>query len=147
MLRPCVIAATVVSLTLAGCSTPTQPLQSAALLAKQGVPRSVSQSTGSLGGTDGDRSHDPRATGAFRHDDFVITVHGVRLLPDYRVYAAYDVDATGQGPLEWANVDFVTTEDGKLWTLTLRCLRPITWVSRLSRMRGTDSPTPFRLEP
>lgn len=114
MSRLCGIAALLVSLTLAGCSTPTQPLPSLASIAKQGVPRA----TGSLGGTESDRSQASQVSGALRHDDFVITVHGVRLGPDMFVQATYDLNPESPWPAGWAGgMDFLTSLDGRLWEI------------------------------
>src|SRR5258706_11895841 len=94
-------AALLMSLTFAGCSTPTQPLPSPGSPSGQDVPRAVPQPIGSLGRTEGDRSQTREVTGAFRHDDFVITVHGVRLGPQMFVQATYDLDPESQWPLNW----------------------------------------------
>jgi hypothetical protein len=63
-----------------------------------------------------DRPEEVQVSGAFRHGDFVISVHGLRLEPDYEVQAVYDLDPESPWPLSWpGGMDFLTSHDGRLW--------------------------------
>lgn len=110
------IATFVVCLVAASCSTPTQPARSPGSPATQDVGLAAGQSTKSLEAIESGRSRDPQMSGAFRQDEFVISVHGVRLVPGLFVETFYDVDPECQWPLGWAGgMDFHASADGKLW--------------------------------
>lgn len=111
-----IIAVLLVAVAIMGCSKPTQPLQPPASLVGSVAPGASTQPAGVLHGIENGRSQAPQVSGAFRHDDFVITVHGVRLGPASMVQATYDLDRNSKWPLGWPDgMDFLTSMDGRLW--------------------------------
>jgi hypothetical protein len=106
------ITALCVGLASASCMQTTEPTHPSAVASRQSpaIP-SASLSEATLG-----RREEGQVSGAFRHGDFVITVHGVRLRPDMYVGATYDLDPESQWPVGWAaGMDFLTSIDGRLW--------------------------------
>src|SRR5262249_9041901 len=108
------VATVLVSLVLAGCSMPSQPVRESLLGSDRS--RETARPTVLVNSTEADRSQGPWVSGAFRQDNLVITVHGVRLSPDLSVQATYDLDPGSPWPTGWAEgMDFLTSVDGRLW--------------------------------
>jgi len=110
------LAAIALSLVFAGCSMPTQPIESRQSPSGDDLLQGVAQSTVLLNSTEAGRSQAPSVSGSFRQDDLVIMVHGLRLNPGLFVQATYDLDPESSWPIGWAaGMDFLTSIDGRLW--------------------------------
>jgi len=100
-------------LVLAGCSAPTEPIHESL---SEGDLSGAGAAFGLVNSTEAARSQEPWVSGAFRHNDLVITVHGVRLNPDLFVQATYDLDPESPWPMGWAEgMDFLTSVGGRLY--------------------------------
>jgi len=115
MRKLCGILGLLLVFILISCSMPTQPVPSQVSVARQIAPGAATKPAASLDVAEFD-SQTPQVSGAFRHDEFVITVHGIRLVPGLFVETFYDLDPQSQWPLNWAaGTDFFASADGKLW--------------------------------
>jgi len=122
-MRPKLWSLAALSLAFLGCSQPTKPVFSPATPAPHDALRlsaareeAAHQIPGMTASLEFGRPREAQVSGAFRQDDFVITVHGLRLGADYFVQGVYELDGEPQWPIGFAGgLDFYTSPDGRLW--------------------------------